>query len=120
MQNCHLGRQFAKGLSGMGGLGLRGAKSHAPGAHAAYVLSSLYLIASLLGRPVQQGGEGAAEVRPSTEEEGDVQQGGEDAAEVRPGTEAEGNVQQGGEGAAEVRPGTEAEGNVQQGGEVAA
>ena len=52
----------------MGGLGLRGAKSHAPGAHAAYVLSSLYLIASLLGRPVQQGGEGAAEVRPGRQQ----------------------------------------------------
>ena len=63
----------------MGGLGLRGAKSHAPGAHAASVLSSLYLIASLLGRPVQQGGEGAAEIRPGKEA------GGEVAAEVRPG-----------------------------------
>ena len=39
---------------GMGGLGLRGAKNHATAAHAASVLSSLHLVASLLRRPVDQ------------------------------------------------------------------
>ena len=60
------------------------------------------------GGVAQQGGEGAAEVRPGTVQGGDgvaevrpgTGQGGDGVAEVRPGTG------QGGDGAAEVRPGT--------------
>ena len=98
----------------LGGLGLRQAQRHAAAAYLASVGDTAALVQDIRmqlqdwvglqeGEGTQLGGEGAAEVRPGTQEGGE-----EIAAEVRPG------IQQGGEGAAVVRPGTE------QGGEVAA